>query len=237
MGSYSKSPAPTDINMKRLSIASLVLLSAQANSDVTVSIEKDFFELGLYASLFDNSYLFVGADTDDWLGVGIGYRHELSKQWRLDAYYEYGLYDDWLMHEIGVDGVKTSSHQVDLSATRYFQSSAFKFGITAEHIRNGFTWLTVDDVNRYSAYLGYSYYFEHVYVASKYEHYMAIDQSDMEDFNQGHANVWELSLGSMHSFFNFYPYAKVSVFDPNGTYYGQTNSDITFSINGTFSFK
>jgi len=223
--------------MKKLSIACLAtMLSAASYADVTVSIEKDFFELGLYASLTDNSFLFVGADTDGWLGVGTGYRHNFNHQWRMDAYYEYGLYDDWLMHEVGIDGVKTTSHQIDLSVTRYFEHTSLKVGATAEYIRNGFTWLTVDDVNKYSAYVGATRYFEHVYVAAKYEHYMAIDQSDMEDFNQGHANVWELSLGSMHSIFKFFPYVKVSVFDPNGTYYGLTNSNVTFSINGTFSF-
>lgn len=224
--------------MNKLSIACLACtLSTASYADVTVSIEKDFFELGLYATLTDNSFLFVGADTDDWLGVGAGYRHNFNHQWRMDAYYEYGLYDDWLMHEVGIDGVKTSSHQIDLSVTRYFEKTSLKVGGTGEHIRNGFTWLTVDDVNKYSAYVSATRYFKHVYVGAKYEHYKAIDQSDMEDFNQGHANVWELSLGSMHSVFNFYPYAKVSVFDPNGVYYGLSNSDITFSINGTFSFR
>ena len=224
--------------MKKLSIVCLAsLLSSPALADVTVSIEKDFLEIGLYAPLFDNTYLFVGADTDDWLGVGLGFRHDFNQQWRLNAHYEYGLYDDWLMHEIGVDGVKTSSHQLDLSLTRYLKHASLKIGATGEHIRNGFTWLTVDDVNKYSVYLGAAYYFEHVYLSSKYEHYLAVDKSHMEDFNQGHANVWEFSLGSMHSLFNFYPYVKVSVFDPNGVYYGQSNSDVTFSINGTFSFR
>ena len=133
-------------------------------------------------------------------------------------------------------GSKTNSHQVDLSVTRYFKHSSIKLGATSEYVRNGFTWLTVDDVNRYSAYISATRYFEHVYLSSKYEHYLAIDKSDMEDFNQGYANVWELSLGSMHSILKFYPYAKVSIFDPNGTYYGQSSSDVTFSINGTFSF-
>ncbi|WP_117235328.1 hypothetical protein [Vibrio maerlii] len=224
--------------MKRLPLTLLLSsISSASLADVTVSVEKDFFELGLYASLFDNSYLFVGADTDDWLGVGVGYRYDVNQRWRLSAYYEYGLYDDWLMHELGIDGVKTSSHQLDLGATRYFTQSAINLGITGEHVRNGFTGLTVDDVDRYSAYVGYSYYFEHVYLSSKYEHYMAIDKSDMKDFNQGRANVWELSVGSMKSFYKFFPYAKVSIFDPNGSYYGLTNSDVTFSINGTFSFK
>lgn len=224
--------------MKKHSIAALALaLSHTATANVTVSIEKDFLEIGLYASLFDDVYLFVGADSDDWLGVGVGHRYEINPQWRLSSYYEYGLYDDWLMHEVGIDGVKTTSHQIDLSATRYFKQASVKFGTTAEYIRNGFTWLTVDDVNKYSLYLGASYYFEHLYLSSKVEHYYAVDKSDMENFNQGHANVWELSLGSMHSIFNFYPYAKVSVFDPNGVYYGQSNSDVTFSINGTFSFR
>ena len=93
--------------MKKLSIACLAsVLSTAAAADVTVSIEKDFFELGLYASLSENAFLFVGADTDGWLGVGTGYRHNFNLQWRMDAYYEYGLYDDWLMQEVGVDGVK-----------------------------------------------------------------------------------------------------------------------------------
>ncbi|NOH79061.1 hypothetical protein F0231_04810 [Vibrio sp. RE86] len=224
--------------MKKLSIACLAgLISHSAMANITVSIEKDFLEFGIYAPLFDEAYLFVGADTDDWLGVGVGYYYDINPQWKLGAYYEYGLYDDWLMHEVGIDGVKTSSHQVDLSATHYFTKSAAKIGITAEHVRNGFTWITVDDVDKYSIYLSASHYLQHVYFTGKYEHYLAIDQSDMEDFNQGHANIWELSIGSMHPLFNFYPYTKVSVFDPNGTYYGQRNSDVTFSINGTFSFR
>ncbi|MDA0149117.1 hypothetical protein [Vibrio sp. LaRot3] len=220
-----------------VSIAAISLASLPTQAAINFSIEKDFAELGLTAPLNDNSYLFVGADTDDWLGVGIGYKLQASPFLHFNFYYEYGLYDDWLMKEIAdIDGVKTKSHKAEMSVNRFWHKHSVKAGVTAEAVRNGFSWLTVDDANKYSAYLGIARYFEHVYLSGRYEHHYATDQSDMVDFNQGHANEWEVSIGTMKPIFNFYPYAKVSLLDPNGTYYGMNNSNVTWTIGGAFSF-
>ncbi|WP_217495092.1 hypothetical protein [Vibrio sonorensis] len=215
-----------------------VVFSAPLYAAINISIEKDLIELGLTASVTDNTYISIGADTDDWIGLGAGYQTFLSPDLRLSAYYEYGLYDDWLMKDIaGIDGVKTQSHQIDLSATQYFDGFSVKGGVTAERIRNGFTWLTVDDANNYSAYIGTAHYFNHLYISGRYEHHFAVDKSDMTDFNQGHANEWELTLGTMKPLWRFYPYAKMTVLDPNGTYYGLSNSEVSWKIGGSFSFK
>ena len=224
--------------MKKISIvAACLAVAGPAPAAINFSVEKDFVEIGLNAPLTDDSYLFVGADSDDWLGVGIGYQYQPNPYWRLNAYYEYGLYDDWLMNEVAeIDGVKTSSHMVDLSASRFWQQYSIKAGITAERVRNGFTWLTVDDANKYSAYAGVAHYFQHVYLSGRYEHHYATDESDMLDFNQGHANEWEVSIGTMMPIWHFYPYAKVSLFTPNGTYFGLEKSQITWTVGGAFSF-
>lgn len=214
------------------------MLSASAMAGIDISIEKDVLEVGVNASVTDNTYLFIGGDTDGWVGIGIGYHQFLDREWKANIYYEYGLEEEWLLNELAnIDGAKTHNHLFELSATRYLENYSTKLGITTELVRNGFTWLTVDNANKYSMYMGVSYYLKHVYLSTKYEHYIAVDKSDMQNFNQGHANIWEFSLGTIKSFYNFFPYVKVSVFDPNGTYYGLSNSDVTLSINGTFSFR
>ncbi|ANU35604.1 hypothetical protein RJD38_03150 [Vibrio scophthalmi] len=224
--------------MNKISLAIACLgLAGSVSAAVNFSLEKDFVEIGLSAALTERSYLFVGADSDDWLGVGIGYKYQPNPHWRLHAYYEYGLYDDWLLNDMAdIDGVKTKSHLVDLSATRYWQQYSLKAGVTAERVRNGFTWITVDDANKYSAYAGIARYFQHIYLSGRYEHHYATDESDMIDFNQGHANEWEVSIGTMKPIWHFYPYAKVGLFSPNGSYYGMTNSEVTWTIGGAFSF-
>ncbi|RJX74329.1 hypothetical protein DZ860_04170 [Vibrio sinensis] len=224
--------------MYKLSIAAACLLfTGHSAAAVNFSIEKDFVEIGLTAPLTDESYLFIGADSDDWIGIGVGYQYQTAAHWRLNAYYEYGLYDDWFIEEVtSIDGIKTSSHMIDLSASLFWQKYSFKSGVTAERIRNGFTWITIDDTNKYSVYTGAVRYFEHIYLAARYEHHYATDESDMLDFNQGHANEWEVSIGTMKPIWHFYPYAKVGLFSPNGTYFGMESSQVTWTIGGAFSF-
>ncbi len=224
--------------MKNISIVCSVMMTCStAMAGINLSIEKDVSEINISASVTDEIYLSIGADTDDWLGVGVGYSTFLTPNLSINAYYEYGLYDDWLMSEIAeIDGVKTKSHLIDLSMTRYFSDFSLKAGVTAERIRNGFTWLTVDDTNQYSAYLGAAKYYRHIYLAGRYEHHYATDKSDMIDFNQGHANEWELSIGTMKPIWRLYPYAKVSLFSPNGRYYGMQDSDLSWSVGAAISF-
>ncbi|ROV61099.1 hypothetical protein EGH82_06375 [Vibrio ponticus] len=224
--------------MKTISIAcSAMMLCFPAMAGINISIEKDVSELNLSASVTDNIYLSIGADTDDWVGIGAGYQTFITPSLTLNAYYEYGLYDDWLLNEVAdIDGVKTKSHKIDLSLNRYFASFSLKAGLTAERVRNGFTWLTVDDANKYSVYLGTAHYFEHAYLAGRYEHHYATDESDMLDFNQGHANEWEISVGTMKPIWHVYPYAKVSLFTPNGTYYGLENNEVTWTLGASLSF-
>ena len=214
-----------------------MMLCFPAFAGINLSIEKDVSELNISASVNDHIYLSIGADTDDWIGIGAGYQTFLTPSLSVNAYYEYGLYDDWLLNEVAdIDGVKTSSHKVDISVNQYFRSYSLKAGVTAERVRNGFTWLTVDDANKYSAYLGAARYFEQVYLAGRYEHHYATDESDMRDFNQGHANEWELSIGTMKPIWHLYPYAKLSLFAPNGTYYGMKSQNVTWTLGASLSF-
>lgn len=224
--------------MKTTSMAcSAMMLCGSALAGMDLSIEKDVVELGVTASITNNSYLFIGTDSDEWLGVGVGYHTFINSQWKLNAYYEYGQTNDWLMDEMtGVDGIKTHSHQLELSATRYFTGYSAKFGVTNEYIRNGFTWITVDDANKYSAYASLAKYFDHVYLAGKYEHHYAKDKSDMVDFNQGQASEWELSVGTMRPIWKIYPYAQITMLSPIGTYYGVTQAELNWTVGGRLSF-
>lgn len=224
--------------MNNISIAcSAMMLCTSAIAGIDISIEKDVLELGVTASVTDNAYLFIGGDTDEWIGIGLGYHTFLTPQWKANAYYEYGLENDWLVDEIlGIDGVKTHTHFIELSATRYFEKYAAKFGVTNEYVRNGFTWITVDNANKYSGYASLVKYFKHLYVSGKYEYHYAQDKSDMTDFNQGQANEWELSIGPMRPIWKVYPYAQISAFSPNGTYYGMNKTDFNWTIGGRISF-
>ena len=224
--------------MKNISVAcGAMMLCASAVAGIDLSIEKDVVELGVTASVSDSTYLFIGGDTDQWVGIGIGYHKFLNPRWKVNAYYEYGLENDWLMDElVGVDGVKTHTHLFELSAIRYFKNYSAKIGVTNEYIRNGFTWMTVDNANKYSGYLSVAKYFQHIYLSGKYEYHYAQDKSDMIDFNQGQASEWELSTGTMRPIWKVYPYAKISAFSPNGTYYGMENVDISWTMGGRVSF-
>ncbi len=226
--------------MKTISIAgSALMLCTSAMAGFNLSIEKDVFELGITASIVDNTYLFIGTDSTEWLGVGIGYHTFITPSWKVNGYYEYGLENDWLLNEmVGIDGIKTNTHFYDISATRYFDNYSAKIGVTTEFVRNGFTWLTVDDANKYSAYLGMAKYFDNIYLAGRYEYHYAQDKSDMVDFNQGAANEWELSIGAMRPIWDrFYPYGKLTAFSPNGTYYGMNSVNYSWSVGGMISWK
>lgn len=224
--------------MKTISIAcSAMMLCGSAFAGIDLSIEKDVVELNVTASVTPNTYLFIGGDSDEWVGIGLGYHTFVNPEWKLNAYYECGLENDWLMDEmLGVDGVKTHTHFFDLSATRYFEGYSAKVGITNEYVRNGFTWLTVDDANKYSGYASVAKYFTHVYVSGKYEYHYAVDKSDMIDFNQGQANEWEVSMGTMRAIWKVFPYAQVSAFSPNGTYYGMKNTEFSWTLGGRIAF-
>ncbi|HAU8283871.1 TPA: hypothetical protein I7151_12895 [Vibrio vulnificus] len=214
-----------------------LVISEAVQAGFSVSIEKDLIELGVSAAVTDQSYLYIGADSNEWLGIGVGYQHRLSSQWTANAYYEFGLENDWLMTDaLEVDGVKTKSHFLDFSTTRLFDDYSTKLGITGEFTRNGFTWITVDDSDKYSMYASVARYFQSLYVTGRYEHHYAIDRSDMIDFNQGHANEWEFSIGTMRSIWKIYPYLKANVLSPNGTYYGSQSTNISWSMGGTISF-
>lgn len=226
--------------MKTISIAgSALILCTSAMAGFNLSIEKDVLELGVTASVVDNTYLFIGTDTTQWLGVGIGYHTFLSPAWKVNAYYEYGLESDWLLDEMaGIDGVKTNTHFHEVSATRYFEHSSAKIGITTELIRNGFTWLTVDNANHYSAYIGAAKYFDKIYLAGRYEYHYAQDKSDMIDFNQGSANEWEVSIGAMRPVWSkVYPYGKITSFSPNGIYYGMNSVEYSWTVGGMISWN
>jgi hypothetical protein len=224
--------------MKTISITcSAMMLCTSAFAGIDLSIEKDVIEIGVTATVTDNTYLYIGGDSNEWLGIGVGYHQFVNSNWKLDSYYEFSLEDDWLMGELaGVDGVKTKTHLIDLSAIRFFDGYSAKFGVTSEFVRNGFTWMTVDDANRYSAYFAAAKYFQHAYVIGKFEFHYAEDKSDMIDFNQGSANEWEISIGTMRPILHIYPYAKVSAFSPNGTYYGMDDIDYSWTIGGRISF-
>ncbi|WP_232772400.1 hypothetical protein [Psychromonas sp. Urea-02u-13] len=94
----------------------------------------------------------------------------------------------------------------------------------------------MDDANKYSAYFATAKYFKHAYVIGKFEYHYAQDKSDMVDFNQGQASEWELTTGTMRSIFHLYPYAKISAFSPNGTYYGINNTDYSWTVGARISF-
>ncbi|GLO62545.1 hypothetical protein MACH09_30530 [Vibrio sp. MACH09] len=208
-----------------------------AIAGIDLSVEKDVVEIGVTAAVTSNTFLFIGGDSDSILETGIGYHKFVNRNWKLSSYYQYGLKNDWLMNEIaGVDGVKTNTHLIDLTATRYFEHYSAKFGVTSEVIRNGFTWLTVDDANKYSSYFAVAKYFQHTYLTGKYEYHYAEDKSDMVDFNQGRASEWELSMGTMRPLWHIYPYAKISALSPNGTYYGMDKTEYNWTIGGRLSF-
>ncbi len=73
------------------------------------------------------------------------------------------------------------------------------------------------------------------YVIGKYEYHSAVDKSDMVDFNQGHASEWELT-GTMRSIWHVYPYAKLSAFNPNGTYSGIDKTNYSWTVGSRISF-
>ncbi|CAH0525686.1 hypothetical protein [Vibrio hippocampi] len=224
--------------MKTISMAcGAVMLCSSAFAGIDLSIERDVVELGVTAPVTDNTYLYIGGDSSEWVGMGLGYHAFISPRWKIDSYYEYGIKNDWLLSEmVGADGVKTNTHLVKLSASRFFNGYSVKFGVTGEFIRNGFTWITVDDANKYSAYVAGAKYLQHVYLSSKFEYHYSQDKSDMVDFNQGQASEYELSLGTMKSIFNVFPYATVSALVPNGVYYGMNKADYSWTIGGRLSF-
>jgi hypothetical protein len=151
--------------------------------------------------------------------------------------YEYGISNDWLLSEMfEIDGVKTNSHLFELSASRFFKRHSLKFGVSSELIRNGFTWITVDNANKYSAYVAGATYYNHVYVTTKVEHHYAVDKSDMLDFNQGQANQYEISLGTMKPIWQVYPFAKITAFSPVDTYYGMEKTDYSWTVGARLSF-
>lgn len=213
------------------------MLCTSAVAGIDLSIEKDVVEIGVTAAVTDNTYLYIGGDSDEWIGIGVGYHKFVNQNWKLASYYEYGHSDDWLLGELaGIDGVKTKTHLIELSATRFFQGYSAKFGVTSEFVRNGFTWITVDDANKYSTYLAAAKYFEHAYLTGKFEYHYADDKSDMVDFNQGQASEFEVTAGTMRSYWKVFPYAKISAFSPNGTYYGMDKTDYNWTIGGRVSF-
>ncbi|MGF1720774.1 hypothetical protein L4D20_12115 [Vibrio kyushuensis] len=224
--------------MKTISmVCGAMMLCSPAFAGFDLSVEKDVIEIGVTASVTDNTYLYIGADSDEWIGMGLGYHTFVSPRWKLSSYYEYGIKNEWLLDEtLGVDGVKTNTHLLELSASRFFKGYSTKFGVTGELVRNGFTWLTVDDANKYSAYIAGAKYLQYVYIAGKFEYHYAQDKSDMIDFNQGQASEYELSLGTMKPIWRISPYVKVSAFSPNGTYYGMENTDYSWSVGARLSF-
>ncbi|XDF78448.1 hypothetical protein AAFX60_004655 [Aliivibrio fischeri] len=224
--------------MKTISMTcSAMMLCTSAIAGIDLSIEKDVVEVGVTAAVTNNTYLYIGGDNDNWVGLGIGYHKFVNPRWKLASYYEYGIRDDWLMSEVvGIDGVKTNTHFVELSAARFFDGYSAKFGVTSEFVRNGFTWITVDDANKYSTYFAAAKYFQHTYITSRLEYHYAEDKSDMLDFNQGQAAEWELSIGTMRPVWHIYPYAKVSAFNPNRTYYGMTETEYSWTVGGRMSF-
>lgn len=224
--------------MKTLSIFTMaMLLSFPALSGLDVSIEKDVIELNATANVSRNTYLFIGADSNDWMGLGLGYHQFVSKEWKVASYYEFGLANDWLMDELaGIDGVKTRSHLIELSMTRFFERYSIKFGTKSEFVRNGFTWLTVDNANKFSAFVGASSAYSYVYFSAKYEYHYSIDKSDMENFNQGNASKFEISLGASKPILYVYPYVKVSAFVPHGTYYGTDLVSYSWTLGGRLNF-
>lgn len=202
-----------------------------------MSIEKDVLEIGVTAAVNPSSYLYIGADSNEWLAVGLGYHKFTSPSWKVAAYYEYGLANDWLMDEmVGVDGVKTKTNMLELTATKYLNRYSVKFGAKTERIRNGFTWITVDDADKYAVHVGAAHVFKHLYLSGKYEHHYAIDRSDMLDFNQGRASEWELSLGSVKPIWRLFPYAKLSALLPHGKYYGSEKTTYSWTFGGRLSF-
>lgn len=214
-----------------------MMLCTSAIAGMDLSIEKDVVEISVTASVTDNSYLYIGGDSDSWVALGVGYYAYIDRNWKLASYYEYGLKDDWLLEELaGIDGVKTNTHFVELSATRFWDGYSAKVGVTSEFVRNGFTWITVDDANKYSTYFAVAKYFQHTYLTSRFEYHYAKDKSDMVDFNQGQAGEWEISLGTMRPIWRVYPYAKVSAFSPNGTYYGMNSTEYSWGVGGRLSF-
>ncbi|MDD9156524.1 hypothetical protein PVK64_10020 [Aliivibrio sp. S4TY2] len=224
--------------MKTISIiCSAMMLCSSAIAGIDLSIEKDVVEVGVTAAVTKNTYLYIGGDNDNWVGLGIGYHQFVNQNWKLASYYEYGLKDDWLMSEVaGIDGVKTKTHFIELSATRFFDGYSTKVGMTTEFVRNGFTWITVDNANKYSGYVSAAKYFQHAYITSKYEFHYAEDRSDMLDFNQGQASELEFSIGTMRPVWHIYPYAKISAFTPHDTYYGMTETEYSWNVGGRLSF-
>lgn len=224
--------------MKIISIScSALMLCTSAFGGIDLSIEKEVVEIGVTAAVTNNTYLYIGGDTDNWIGIGIGYHKFINRNWMLASYYEFGLSDDWLLDELaGIDGVKTNTHLFELSATRFFDGYSTKFGVTSEFVRNGFTWITTDNANKYAAYFAVAKYFQHIYMTNRFEYHYAEDKSDMVDFNQGQAAEWELSIGTMQPVLHIYPYAKVSIFRPNDTYYGMNDIDYRWTVGGRISF-
>ncbi|WP_375322069.1 hypothetical protein [Aliivibrio logei] len=214
-----------------------MMFCTSALAGIDLSIEKDVVEVGVTAAVTQNTYLYIGGDNENWVGVGIGYHAFVNSNWKLASYYEYGLKDDWILEELaGIDGVKTKTHFVELSATRFFDGYSTKFGVTSEFVRNGFTWITVDDANKYSTYISGAKYFQHAYISSRFEYHYADDKSDMLDFNKGQASELELSIGTMRPIWHVYPYAKVSSFNPNKSYYGMTDTNYNWTVGGRVSF-
>lgn len=213
------------------------MLCTSAIAGIDLSIEKDVVEIGVTAAVTKNTYLYIGGDSDNWTGIGLGYHTFINSNWKLASYYEYGLRDDWVLEElVGIDGVKTKTHLIDLSATRFFDGYSAKLGVISEFVRNGFTWITVDDANKYSTYFAGAKYFQHTYLTTRFEYHYAEDKSDMLDFNQGQASELEFSIGTMRPVWHIYPYAKISAFAPHDTYYGMTETNYSWTVGGRMSF-
>ncbi len=214
-----------------------MMLCTSAIAGIDLSIEKDVVEIGVTAAVTKNTYLYIGGDSDNWTGIGLGYHTFINSNWKLASYYEYGLRDDWVLEElVGIDGVKTKTHLIDLSATRFFDGYSAKLGVISEFVRNGFTWITVDDANKYSTYFAGAKYFQHTYLTTRFEYHYAEDKSDMLDFNQGQASELEFSIGTMRPVWHIYPYAKISAFAPHDTYYGMTETNYSWTVGGRMSF-
>lgn len=224
--------------MNKIAIAMIVLmLSTSSVAGIDISFKKDVLEIGVTANVYNNSYLYVGADSADWAAVGLGYQRFVSQTWKVAGYYEFGLVNDWLMNEVvGVDGVKTKKHRLEFMATKYNQNYSTRFGVKSEFIRNGFTGITVDDANKYSGQFGLARIFKHIYLSGKYEYHYAVERSDMLDFNQGRASEWEISIGGTRPILRLYPFASVSALVPHGIFYGSEDVDYSWTLGARLTF-
>ncbi|OEE51547.1 hypothetical protein A1OS_05705 [Enterovibrio norvegicus] len=213
--------------IKNILLMSLLLSPAMASANMNVSYSGNILELGYSVDIKDDSYLYLGADSANWFAVGYGHAYMFENYVRLSGYYEYSQWDNVLLGDFGV---RTNSHLIDLSVTKFFPASSIKFGGKYELIDDSGWEFEAGD--KQALYTGYSRYFEKWYASATYTHSLRQYDDEMwgDSDSDYRSNELELTLG-WNQVWKVSPYIKGTAFRMYGD-----NTGYSWSVGGSVSF-